>query len=47
VIEVINPIPEAGGVAVTVRAKKNDRVRVVHLPVTVLQSVKGAWRKAA
>jgi len=46
--EVISdPFPESGGIAVTVRTKKNDRIRVVHLPVTVLQSVKGAWRKAA
>ena len=46
--EVISdPFPEAGGIAVTVRTKKNDSIRVVQLPSTVLQSVKGAWRRAA
>jgi len=46
--EVISdPFPEEGGVAVTVRTKKNDSIRVVQLPSTVLQSVKGAWSRAA
>ena len=46
--EVISdPFPEAGAIAVTVRTKKSDSIRVVQLPVTVLQSVKGAWREAA
>jgi hypothetical protein len=46
--EVISdPFPEAGGIAVTVRTKSNDSIRVVQLPSTVLQSVKGAWRRAA
>ena len=46
--EVISdPFPEAGGIAVTVRTKRNDSIRVVQLPSTVLQSVKGAWHKAA
>ncbi len=46
--EVISdPFPEAGGIAVTVRTKRNDSIRVVQLPSTVLQSVKGAWRRAA
>jgi hypothetical protein len=40
--EVISdPFPEAGGIAVSVRAKGNDRIRVVQLPATVLQSVRG------
>jgi hypothetical protein len=40
--EVISdPLPEAGGIAVNVRTKKNDAIRVVQLPATVLQSVKG------
>jgi hypothetical protein len=39
--EVISdPFPEAGGIAVTVRTKKNDSIRVVQLPSTVLQSVR-------
>jgi hypothetical protein len=46
--EVISdPFPEAGGIAVTARMKKNDSIRVVQLPSTVLQSVRGAWRRAA
>jgi hypothetical protein len=40
--EVISdPFPEAGGIAVNVRTKKNDAIRVIQLPATVLQSVKG------
>jgi len=39
--------PEAGGVAVTARTKKNDNVWVVRLPATVVQSVKAGWRRAA
>ena len=42
-----DPFPEAGGIAVTARTKNNDSIRVVQLPVTVVQSVKGAWRRAA
>lgn len=46
--EVISdPFPEAGGIAVTVRTKKNDRVRVVQLPATVLQSLRGRMASAA
>jgi len=46
--EVISdPFPEAGGIAVTARTKKNDTVRVVQLPATVLQSVKGRTLSAA
>jgi len=38
--EVISdPFPEAGGIAVSVKAKKGNRVRVIQLPATVLQSV--------
>jgi hypothetical protein len=41
--EVISdPFPEAGGIAVSVRTKKSDGIRVVQLPATVLQSVKGS-----
>lgn len=40
--EVISdPFPEAGGIAVSVRTKKSGRIRVVQLPATVLQSVRG------
>jgi hypothetical protein len=46
--EVISdPFPEAGGIAVTVRTKRSDSIRVVQLPSTVLQRVKGGWRRAA
>lgn len=40
--EVISdPFPEAGGIAVRVRTKKSEEIRVVQLPATVLQSVRG------
>lgn len=46
--EVISdPFPEAGGIAVTARMKKNDSIRVVQLPSTVLQSVRGLRHRAA
>jgi hypothetical protein len=46
--EVISdPFPESGGVAVTVKTKKSDSIRVLQLPATVLQSVKRPSPKAA
>lgn len=36
-----DPFPEADGIAVQVKSKSNPTVRVLHLPSTVLQSVKG------
>lgn len=40
--EVISdPFPESGGIAVRVRTKRNEEIRLVQLPATVLQSVKG------
>jgi len=40
--EVISdPFPEAGGIAVNVRTKKSNGVRILQLPATVLQSVRG------
>ena len=40
--EVISdPFPDGGGIAVSAKTKKDPRVRVVQLPATVLQSVKG------
>ena len=38
---VSEPFPEADGVAVHVKSRKNPEVRVLRLPTTVLQSVKG------
>jgi hypothetical protein len=41
--EVISdPFPESGGIAVNVRTKKSDGIRIVQLPATVLQSVRAA-----
>ena len=38
--EVISdPFPEAGGIAVSVKTKKGQAIRVVQLPATLLQSV--------
>jgi hypothetical protein len=46
--EVISdPFPEAGGIAVSVRAKKGKSVRIIQLPATVLQSVMGPLSTAA
>jgi hypothetical protein len=46
--EVISdPFPEADGIAVRVTTKKDSRVRVLRLPATVLQSVRGQHPKAA
>lgn len=46
--EVISdPFPEAGGIAVSVKTKKGDCIRVVQLPATVLQSVNGPLPNAA
>jgi hypothetical protein len=42
---VSDPFPEADGIAVRVTTKKDSRVRVLQLPATVLQSVRG--RKSA
>jgi hypothetical protein len=36
-----DPFPEAGGIAVHVRTKKDSKVRLLRLPATVLQSVGG------
>jgi hypothetical protein len=46
--EVISdPFPEAGGIAVSVKTKKGNGVRVIQLPATVLQSVRGPVLTAA
>jgi len=46
--EVISdPFPEAGGIAVSVKTKKGNRVRVIQLPATVLQSVRRPLSTAA
>jgi hypothetical protein len=46
--EVISdPFPEADGIAVHVKTKKDSRVRVLQLPATVLQSVRGRRAKSA
>jgi hypothetical protein len=40
--EVISdPFPDADGIAINVRSKKGTNSRVVRLPSTILQSVKG------
>ncbi len=38
---VSDPFPEADGIAVRVTTKKDSRIRVLQLPATVLQSVRG------
>jgi hypothetical protein len=46
--EVISdPFPEVGGIAVSVKTKKGNSVRVIQLPATLLQSVKGPLSTAA
>lgn len=44
---VSDPFPEAGGVALNVRTKKDGGIRVLQLPATILQSVKGPLTEAA
>jgi len=44
---VSDPFPDADGIALNVRTKKDANVRVVRLPATVLQSVRGREREAA
>jgi hypothetical protein len=40
-LEVVSePFPEAGGIAVQVKSRKNPTVRKMRIPETVLQSVK-------
>lgn len=42
-----DPFPEAGGIAVQVKTKKDSNMRVLRLPSTVLQSVRGRGARAA
>jgi hypothetical protein len=37
-----DPFPEAGGIAVNVKTKAGTGMRVIQLPATVLQSVRGS-----
>jgi len=37
-----DPFPEAGGIAISVKSAKGEGVRALRIPVTVLQSVRGA-----
>ena len=46
--EVISdPFPEADGIAVRVKTKKDERIRVLQLPSTILQSVRGRRVRSA
>jgi hypothetical protein len=46
--EVISdPFPEDDGIAVHVKTKSNSNIRVLQLPATVVQSVRGRSSKAA
>lgn len=42
-----DPFSDAGGIAVRVRTKGDPRVRVLRLPVTVIQSARGRVAVAA
>ena len=44
---VSDPFPEADGIAVHVTTKKDSKIRVLQLPATVLQSVRGRGSNAA
>ena len=44
---VSDPFPEADGIAVHVTTKKDSKIRVLQLPTTVLQSVRGRANNAA
>jgi hypothetical protein len=42
-----DPFPDADGISVNVKSKKGTNVRVVRLPSTILQSIKGRASKAS
>jgi hypothetical protein len=42
-----DPFPEAGGVAVQVKAQKDSRIRVLQLPATVINNMQRKRGKAA
>jgi len=42
---VSEPFPAANGIAVHAKTRKDSKIRVLHLPATVLQTIKG--RKSA
>ena len=42
-----DPFPEDDGIAVRVKTKSNSTIRVLQLPATVVQSVRGRSTKAA
>jgi hypothetical protein len=44
---VSDPFPEADGIAVQVTTKKDRKIRVLQLPRTILQSVRGRALRAA
>lgn len=44
---VSEPFPEANGIAVHAKSRKDAKIRVLHLPATVLQSVKGKRSREA
>ncbi|MFZ0198199.1 MAG: hypothetical protein WB523_04740 [Candidatus Sulfotelmatobacter sp.] len=44
---VSDPFPQDDGIAVHVRSRRNSTIRVLQLPATVVQSVKGQTAKAA
>ena len=44
---VSDPFPRAGGIAVQARARKDSTVRVLRLPTTILQPVRGRVTNAA
>jgi hypothetical protein len=44
---VSDPFPEGDGIAVHVTTKKDSKIRVLQIPATILQSVKGRGRTAA
>ena len=44
---VSDPFPEAEGIAVHVKTKKDSRIRVLRLPATLLQGVKRKVSNAA
>lgn len=46
--EVISdPFPENNGIAIQVKAKSSSTIRILQLPATVIQSVKGGSPRAA
>jgi hypothetical protein len=42
-----DPFPEAGGIAVQVKAQKDSRIRTIQIPTTFLKNIRRSGQNAA